>query len=125
MRSTTCHVEERSQSSGLLLRYNYQPLNCYVQKFQVVYPRLVVYTYRRLMFVQALYFKKYSTASDVWSYGLVLYEVWTLGTKPVECINNLEVFNSMHICTHLRSVILMTMTGHHLHDSPESHFHFR
>ncbi|XP_062502151.1 ephrin type-A receptor 8-like [Corticium candelabrum] len=31
---------------------------------------------------EAVVYKKYSTASDVWSYGIVLYEMWTIGEKP-------------------------------------------
>jgi serine/threonine protein kinase len=33
---------------------------------------------------QALYYQKYSTASDVWSFGCVMYEIWSLGHTPFE-----------------------------------------
>ena len=40
---------------------------------------------------EAIRFKKYSTASDVWSYGCLLYEIWSIGHKPFEDIHNAYV----------------------------------
>ena len=41
--------------------------------------------------LQALHYKKYSTASDVWSYGALMYEIWSVGHKPFERISNNKV----------------------------------
>jgi len=43
--------------------------------------------------LQALHYKKYSTASDVWSYGAVFYEIWSIGNKPFEEVPNNKVFD--------------------------------
>ena len=44
---------------------------------------------------QALHYKKYSTASDVWSYGAVMYEIWSMGHKPYEDLSNAKVYCSI------------------------------
>ncbi len=43
------------------------------------------------LLLQALHYKKYSTASDVWSFGCVMYEIWSLGHKPFRGCSNTEV----------------------------------
>ena len=42
---------------------------------------------------EALIFRKYTTASDVWSYGCVLYEIWSLGHKPFDTTDIRKVCN--------------------------------
>ena len=44
-----------------------------------------------MYYFQALHYKKYSSASDAWSYGAVMYEIWSLGHKPFEAFSNNEV----------------------------------
>ena len=44
---------------------------------------------------QAIHYKKYTTASDVWSFGCVMYEIWSVGHKPFEGLTNTEVYNTI------------------------------
>ncbi|XP_062502104.1 ephrin type-A receptor 4a-like [Corticium candelabrum] len=47
--------------------------------------------------LEALNYNQYSSASDVWSYGIVLFEVWTLALRPYNHMTNNEVINRVDL----------------------------
>ena len=52
---------------------------------------------------EAIFYKRYTTKSDVWSYGMVMYEIWSLGNKPFQDLTVEEVkLNIMHNLHHNR-----------------------
>ncbi len=68
---TTCPEEVKFPSSGQLRRY-VEP-----QKMQGIVSTPLSSP------PKALLYKKFSSASDVYSYGIVMFEVWSLGLKPL------------------------------------------
>ncbi len=47
---------------------------------------------------EGLKHRQYSSASDVWSYGMLLFEIWTLGRKPYEGTSTDEVCGCGLVC---------------------------
>ena len=78
---------------------------------------------------EAVLYKKYTTKSDVWSYGMVMYEIWSLGCKPFEefDINSVRnLLTSRHkgfnqLCIRMRSHVgqfpSIYITRHHSFNS--------
>ena len=60
---------------------------------------------------EAIINRKYSSASDVWSYGCVMYEIWSLGRKPFEDYSNIYVS---------RDIITMDFTAVNIAGNRES-----
>ena len=68
-----------------------------------MYIIIVLFTWFKRSFTiqtsnQALNFKKYSAASDVWSYGAVMYEILSVGHKPFENYQNNQVSATSPTC---------------------------
>ena len=51
---------------------------------------------------EAVMKRKYSSAADVWSFGCVMYEVWSLGWKPFETYSNIYVSKSTQIYAYFK-----------------------
>ena len=62
------------------------------------------------VFVQAIFYKKYSIKSDVWSFGCVMYEIWSLGYKPFEDIDGREVHSYTDFCYNCNTIATLTVT---------------
>ncbi|XP_069607213.1 tyrosine-protein kinase Srms [Ranitomeya imitator] len=63
---------------------------------------------------EALTYCKYSTKSDVWSFGIVMYEIYTLGDMPYKGMNNREVISQVTHGYRLRQPRLCTMEMYNL-----------
>ena len=45
---------------------------------------------------EALFYKNYSTDSNIWSCGMVLFEIWSVGKKPFSEMSNGEVVRKIN-----------------------------
>ena len=46
----------------------------------------------RWMAVESLYLRQFTSASDIWSYGIVLWEICTLGETPRYCTHRTQYY---------------------------------
>lgn len=59
---------------------------------------------------EAIAYRKFTSASDVWSYGIVMWEVMSFGERPYWDMSNQDV--SFHF---IQNRILLSITGFETH----------
>ena len=70
----------------------------------------------RWMPPESLLYRTFTVESDVWSFGIVLWEIFTFGRQPWFQMSNHEVCTSITcICTMFVLVILIFSCLMHLH----------
>ena len=51
----------------------------------------------RWMPPESVLYRKFSIESDVWSFGVVLWEIFSYGRQPWFELSNMEVFNYVYL----------------------------
>lgn len=73
----------------------------------------------RWMPPESILYRKFSTESDVWSFGVVLWEIFTYGKQPWYQLSNTEVRFARHPQALPSAPVLFSSPGPSLAQSPK------